>query len=252
MCHASCESIASLRFQPTKRPQITAQKPKAKAIASKFALPSTTTVSAPGLSETTENATTHSPAPQAPQPKTTLADWTATASDDEDVNNFYTENRQRGGRKKRKKNNKQTVGVTQNWDDIYDPSRPNNYEEYKHSEEKIHEVREWKDLLYRHRMRRRDYSDSEDDEYQRPMNSKESVNHAATMFLTVCRTICSASNVVCSTAKYQRRESSAATAVRRSRRCHGRGRIPTANSDVPNATSPTTSASSLPGHSSAR
>lgn len=59
----------------------------------------------------------------------------------------------------------------QNWDDIYDPSRPNNYEEYKHSEEKIREVREWKDLLYRHRMRKESTrSASEEDE--RPINSK--------------------------------------------------------------------------------
>ena len=58
----------------------------------------------------------------------------------------------------------------QDWDDIYDPSRPNNYEEYKHSEEKIREVREWKDLLYRHRMRKQSTrSASEEDE--RPINS---------------------------------------------------------------------------------
>lgn len=104
-------------------------------------------------------------------PKTTLADWVATASDDEDVNNFYQgEKRQRGGRKKRKKN-KETTVITQHWDDIYDPSRPNNYEEYKHSEEKIREIRDWKDLLYRHKMKRRDSSGSGSDDYRPPMNS---------------------------------------------------------------------------------
>jgi splicing factor 45 len=111
------------------------------------------------------------PAPPPAPPKTTIADWTATASDDEDASYFYAEKRQRGGRKKRKKN-KTAAPVTQDWDDIYDPSRPNNYEEYKHSEEKIREVREWKDLLYRRRTKRRDYSDSED-EYRPPMNSKQ-------------------------------------------------------------------------------
>ena len=63
----------------------------------------------------------------------------------------------------------------QNWDDIYDPSRPNNYEEYKHSDERIREVREWKDRLYAHRMVRShsDYSDSEDDARKMPqMNGK--------------------------------------------------------------------------------
>lgn len=95
--------------------------------------------------------------------KTTAADWIATASDDEDVNAYYAGTRQRGGRKKRKKNNKEASQVIQHdWDDIYDPTRPNHYEEYKYSEEKIREVREWKDLLYRHRMRRQS-SDSDSD-----------------------------------------------------------------------------------------
>ena len=48
----------------------------------------------------------------------------------------------------------------QNWDDIYDPSRPNSYEEYKSSDEKTLELREWKDKLYAHRMFRRRSSDT--------------------------------------------------------------------------------------------
>ncbi|EXJ58684.1 hypothetical protein A1O7_06113 [Cladophialophora yegresii CBS 114405] len=161
---------ASLRFQPTKRPQVAAQKAKAKAIASKFSLPSTATTPTPAAEATGPGATDQLSS-QPAAPRTTIADWTATASDDEDVSNLYTEKRPRGGRKKRKKN-KEAAPVTQNWNDIYDPSRPNNYEEYKHSEEKIREVREWKDLLYRHRTKRRGYSESEDDEYRRPMNKQ--------------------------------------------------------------------------------
>ena len=88
------------------------------------------------------------------------------------MNGFYggAEKRQRGGRKKRRKNKEDTYS-TQNWDDIYDPSRPNNYEEYKNSDEKILEIREWKDRLYAHRMKRdqRSYSDSEDEEASRPL-----------------------------------------------------------------------------------
>ena len=118
-------------------------------------------------------------------PKTTLADWVATASDDEDVNNFYQgEKRQRGGRKKRKKNKDPAV-LTQHWDDIYDPSRPNNYEEYRNSEEKIREIRDWKDLLYRHKIKRRDSSASASDDYRPTMNSEcvepVPVNHMLTI-----------------------------------------------------------------------
>jgi len=71
------------------------------------------------------------------------------------VNGFYGggggEKRQRGGRKKRKKNHQEERVVVQNWDDIYDPSRPNNYEDYKRSDEKWAEIRDWKDRLYAHR-----------------------------------------------------------------------------------------------------
>lgn len=174
---------ASLRFQPTKRPQVTAQKAKAKAIANKFAPPpansSPVTTGISNSSTTSVLVHSHSPQNAAPEPplqpvahKTTLADWVATASDDEDVNNFYQgEKRQRGGRKKRKKN-KEAALLTQHWDDIYDPSRPNNYEDYKHSEEKIREIRDWKDLLYRHKMKRRDSSASGSDDYRPMMNSE--------------------------------------------------------------------------------
>lgn len=95
--------------------------------------------------------------------KSTLADWTV--ADDDDVNGFYGggEKRQRGGRKRRKKN-KEDYEVVQDWDDIYDPSRPNNYEEYKNSDEKIREVREWKDRLYAHRLARKHSSDQDSDD----------------------------------------------------------------------------------------
>ena len=160
---------ASLRFQPTKRPQITTQKPKPKTAGLK-SKSSAITISA--------QATI---APEQPStllrqpPKTSIADWTGDG-DEDDVNGFYGgEKRQRGGKKRRKKGNKEESHVVQNWDDIYDPSRPNSYEEYKNSDEKIREVREWKDRLYAHRMTRRDsdISDSEDDTRARPqMNSQ--------------------------------------------------------------------------------
>lgn len=125
------------------------------------------TPTAPPLPNEAETGASDAPAATV---KSSIAAWTATASDDEAAN-FYGEKRQRGGRKKRKKH-RETQEIVQNWDDIYDPSRPNNYEEYKHSEEKIREVREWKDLLYRHRMKRRGSSDYDSDESdRRPLNS---------------------------------------------------------------------------------
>lgn len=172
---------AALRFQPTKRPQLSAQKPKSKPTLPK-AVPTT-------------GADTPAPAtavpPPAPAVKSTLADW---AGDDDDVNGFYaSEKRQRGGRKKRKKN-REPQQFLQNWDDIYDPSRPNNYEEYKHSDEQIAEVREWKDRLYAHRMARSPTRDSlSDEERSRPMNRMYCVGqiHKVMRLLNRFRTICS-------------------------------------------------------------
>ncbi|KAL6714957.1 hypothetical protein ACLMJK_007217 [Lecanora helva] len=158
-------SAASLRFQPTKRPQLSAQKPKPKPSQQKSA--ASAVPSAAVSSSETPSVNARPPA------KTTLADWTAEA-DENDVNGFYGgEKRQRGGRKKRKKN-KEESQVLQNWDDIYDPSRPNNYEDYKHSDERIAEIREWKDRLYAHRMAkvRDDDSDSSEDRYRPQLNKQ--------------------------------------------------------------------------------
>ncbi|EEH08766.1 conserved hypothetical protein [Histoplasma capsulatum G186AR] len=154
-------SAASLRFQPTKRPQLASQKTKAKP-----GIPKAPVVgSAVGTSPVSGIAVK-------PTTKTSLADWAATAEED-DVNGFYGgEKRQRGGRKKRKKHREETN--LQNWDDIYDPSRPNSYEAYRHSDEKIREVREWKDRLYAHRMARRTSSGMDsDEEYSRSPRNRQ-------------------------------------------------------------------------------
>src|ERR1700712_4670838 len=136
---------AALRFQPTKRPQINSQKPKSKPVFTKVS-------SGPPASSSPDKLPV---APTQPVSKTTLADW---AVADDGVNGFFaSEKRQRGGRKKRKKTKDEPV--VQDWDDLYDPTRPNNYEEYKQSEERIREIREWKDFLYAHRMARHRSSD---------------------------------------------------------------------------------------------
>jgi splicing factor 45 len=203
-------TIASLRFQPTKRPQIAAQKAKAKAIASKIAPPPAANSAIPPPPAAVE--TTVSDQPLAPQPastKTTIADWTTTVEDDENANDFFGgEKRPRGGRKKRKKN-RVAEEIVQNWDDIYDPSRPNNYEDYKNSDEKIREVREWKDRLYAHRLRRRSpstYSSDESRDGTRP--EKNSTNKSGqlweAMLTAITRAICTSTcNVFCSSSKSQ-------------------------------------------------
>ena len=189
-------NTASLRFQPTKRPQISSQKPK-----SKTALPKATPPIAvqPAPTQAPPNNTSR------PPPKTSLADWTAN-DEDEDVNGFYGgEKRQRGGRKKRKKN-KEESHVPQNWDDIYDPSRPNNYEEYKNSDEKIREVREWKDRLYAHRMARQrsDYTDSDDDTASKPQMNSESASFTLKVaMLSLQRSICASTHVIRSSTESQ-------------------------------------------------
>jgi splicing factor 45 len=134
--------------------------------------------------------------------KSTIADWTG---DDDDINGFYTaEKRQRGGRKKRKKNNQQEERVMLDWDDVYDPSRPNIYDDYKHSEEKYREIREWKDRLYAHRfVKEKEYSDemsegSEDPPARNSKNILEVVRHQ--VLISHPRSICTTLRLLlCST-----------------------------------------------------
>ena len=143
-----CFNLAApLLFRPTKRPQVSTQKSKPKSNLQAIGLPNAGKENSKPSSGGDSNSTTQAPV------KSTLSDWAA-ALDDDDVNGFHAaEKRQRGGRKKRKKNKE--VPVVQNWDDIYDPSRPNAYEEYLNSDEKILEIREWKDRLYAHRISQR-------------------------------------------------------------------------------------------------
>lgn len=94
------------------------------------------------------------------QPKNTLADWTAESELGEEGGFYNVEKRQRGGRKRRKKNLEDSQAL-HNWDDIYDPSRPNTFEDYKHSDEKMFELRDWKDRLYAHRIASRSQSEGD-------------------------------------------------------------------------------------------
>ncbi|KAF5507375.1 DNA-damage-repair/toleration protein DRT111 [Colletotrichum aenigma] len=155
----------SLRFQPIRRPQVKSSKPAKPTFPKQIpgAAPSSTTATSTGAATAT--------AAPAPPPKTTLADWTATTEDD-DFRYAGPQDRshQRGGRRKKKKKN-HDQHVETNWDDIYDPSKPTNVEEYLRSDERIREVQEWKRLLYRHR-RGRSVSDDSDEEDARPATNQ--------------------------------------------------------------------------------
>lgn len=143
-------STASLRFQPTKRPQVSALKPKSKPALQQTSQASSLT----GDSLAPERPGVPGPANHLVRGKNTLANWTTDAEDRETAEAYPAEKRQRGGRKNRKKN-RDGSSVPQNWEDIYDPSRPNNYEEYKNSHERNSGVSDWKVRLYEHRARRR-------------------------------------------------------------------------------------------------
>ncbi|KAI1502822.1 hypothetical protein F5X99DRAFT_144313 [Biscogniauxia marginata] len=159
-----------LRFQPyqqIRRPQQKTQKPKPSF--PKPLPPAATT----GI--TTNSAAASGAAPAAAVPpapaKSSLAEWAATEEDEYMYG--MGEKRARGGRR-RKKKKLDTAPIETDWDEIYDPSRPTNVEEYLRSDERIREVREWKALLYKHRRRDegpRDSYDSEEDE-DRPVHNQ--------------------------------------------------------------------------------
>lgn len=152
----------AFQFQPIRRPQTKQAKAKPsfpKAIPKAPAAPTSASVAPSSI------------------PKSTLADWAAT---EEDEWRYGTgEKRQRGGRKKKKKQQYQEVET--DWDEIYDPTRPTNVDEYMKSDEKIDEVRQWKALLYRHRKSKNDSDiSSDEDEDSRPT----SITTSETIFTT--------------------------------------------------------------------
>ncbi|ETS81764.1 hypothetical protein PFICI_06766 [Pestalotiopsis fici W106-1] len=160
---AAKKADASLRFQPIpniRRPQQKTQKPKAGFPKAAAVVPGS------GIGNPAA-AATGAPAP--PLVKSTLADWTNTEEDD-----FMFDDRRPRNKKKKKKHN---APVETDWNEIYDPSRPTNVDEYLRSDERILEVREWKALLYRHRRpadrkRQSSWDSEEDEEQHRPMGNQ--------------------------------------------------------------------------------
>lgn len=107
--------------------------------------------------------------------RSNFSDWVG-----EDDDFYYIQDRpkERGGRKRKKKAQAEKTR-TWDWDDIYDPTLPNNYAAYKGSDEQFREIRDWKARLYYHQMKEvrkqdkhgRSYSDeAEPREAQRTMN----------------------------------------------------------------------------------
>lgn len=86
------------------------------------------------------------PSQQPSVQKSNFEDWAV--DDDEDYYYHDRPKRERGGRKKNKKNKPQERERTWDWDDIYDPTMPNSYTDYKGSDEQYREIRDWKARLY--------------------------------------------------------------------------------------------------------
>lgn len=111
---------------------------------------------------TATTASTTSTDPPRPITKTTLEDWTAT---DDDVNNFHSSNAsKRPPPKKRRKKTRDTPPPPTNWDDVYDPSRPNSYEEYREGDEKVREMQDWRERVYGRREEDEDDWERDSDE----------------------------------------------------------------------------------------
>ncbi|KAI2640255.1 hypothetical protein GGS21DRAFT_537947 [Xylaria nigripes] len=165
---AAKKPVASaLRFQPhqqIRRPQQKIQKPKA---AFPKVLPTAGNVTGNAAVDSVKGPSAASAGPV----KNTLADW---AANEEDEYMYGTgEKRARGGRRKKKKKLEARPAET-DWDEIYDPSRPTNVDEYLWSDERVREVQEWKALLYKHRRRdqERDSWDSDEEDDHRPVNNQ--------------------------------------------------------------------------------
>ncbi|TKA48944.1 hypothetical protein B0A54_01020 [Friedmanniomyces endolithicus] len=143
---------------PVRRPQAQAKinRPAKKAGNGHMPSSSTTTASlAPSASSPDKQTPiTSTPSQQPSVQRSNFADWVG----DEDEDYFVDDKPkpERGGRNKKKKKGgklQQEATRSWSWDDIYDPSMPNNYADYKGSDEQIMEIRDWKARLYYHQLK---------------------------------------------------------------------------------------------------
>ncbi|KAH9808853.1 glycine rich nucleic binding domain [Teratosphaeria destructans] len=154
------DASSSLHFQPIRRPQVQPKNTRPKqsqssssSSAHKFSssTASVTAASAPYAGSPEKEGTLASSTPAgAALPKSNFEDWVGDA--DEDI--YYDKPKyERGGRKNKKKKNKGQETRVWDWDDIYDPTLPNNHADYKGSTEQSNEIRDWKARLYYHQLK---------------------------------------------------------------------------------------------------
>ncbi|KAK4551981.1 hypothetical protein LTR86_010773 [Recurvomyces mirabilis] len=147
-------------FQPVRRPQTQPKisRPAQKKAPSSHTLSSSTTTASLGPTSTSSPdkqtpPVTSTPTQQPNLPRSNFEDWVGGDDDDD----YYVDNRpkrERGGKnKKKKKGGMQQDVRTRGWDDIYDPTLPNSYADYKGSDEQVMEIRDWKARLYYHRLK---------------------------------------------------------------------------------------------------
>ncbi|KAF2863974.1 hypothetical protein K470DRAFT_279825 [Piedraia hortae CBS 480.64] len=125
---------ASLQFQPIRRPQVQSKSAKPK-------VPQPPNANLNSASPAAGSAGAPPPA----EGQNQIEDW---LGDDDEPVQYEKPKYVRGGRKKKKK--AQQERVEEDWDDIYDPSRPTVFATYKGSEEQFREIQDWKARLYHH------------------------------------------------------------------------------------------------------
>jgi splicing factor 45 len=151
-----------LQFQPIRRPQAQAkisrptQKKAPGASGHAFSSSSTNATVAPTASSPDKQTplVSSTPVQQPSVQRSNFEDWIGDEDEDDD---YFIDNKprhERGGRKKKKKKGRlQENTRSWSWDDIYDPTMPNSYGDYKGSEEQVMEIRDWKARLYYHKMK---------------------------------------------------------------------------------------------------
>ncbi|RMY80206.1 hypothetical protein D0864_08772 [Hortaea werneckii] len=171
-------------FQPIRRPQAQSKisRPKqgvSSSSAHKFSSSTASVSTSTGLGAATSTpdraaasgTTSETPAARPSAQRSKLEDW---VDEDDEAAYTYQENRARAKKNQRKKNkNKQETRIW-DWDDIYDPTLPNSYADYKGSEEQYREIRDWKARLYYQQLKEANKSrkESQDESAGTSANSK--------------------------------------------------------------------------------
>lgn len=103
--------------------------------------------------------------------RSNFEDWIG----DEDDEYYYQDRKQNNRRNRKKKKQQQYQQQEQptwDWDDIYDPTRPNNYSDYKGSDEQFREHRDWKARLYYYQLKDAKKAKKGEEQPKKPTNSE--------------------------------------------------------------------------------